>query len=589
MSIVLGINCSFHETSAALVKDGNLICAVAEERFNRKKRGKEIKINNPNELPFKAIENCLSRLNISYTEVDYWAISFDPELRLKNNLDWESEDKKNFSRFIKEYNKTYPEGSFGTIKGERLFYDKLLTIPSLLKNKGAKINNKNFFFLPHHLCHAASSFHASGFDNAAILILDAGGEYESSWMAEGKDKKIKKIKSIDFPNSLGFLWIKLSEFCGLGYYGSGKLMGLASWGNSKNYMKEMESLIKITEEGFETNEERILAATDNFSGIEDLFKLKRNRTRLTLEHEDFQKYADIASALQERTIKVVLHLIAKLKKMTNSDKLCLAGGLFLNCHVNQKILESELFNEIYICPAATDDGTAAGAAFEISSRIGELKNKKIKNWFFGNYYTNDKIEEELKKENLAYRKFDNIEMETAKLLHNDKVIAWFQDGFEFGPRALGCRSILANPLFPNKERLNSKKIKDRENFRPVCPSVIEHSAKVYFSIKQIEQPHFNMLSTTKIKKDWINKLIGIKHPDDTARIQLVSKENKRFYNLLDEFRKLSGVGVIINTSFNSRGEPIVNSPKDAIKTFKKCKGIDYLVIGDFIVKRWQNE
>ena len=583
MTIILGINHAFHESSAAIIKNGKIIAAVAEERLNRKKKGKEIRPEDGDKIPFNSIEFCLEKAKIGYKDVDYWVSSFDPDLRLKKNLHWEEQDKKSKNKFIKDYRKLYTDKSFGTVSGEVLFYESLMKVPKILKSKGAK---GKFHWVQHHLSHAASAYYPSGFETAAILVADAGGEYESAWISKGKGDKIKKIHSVKIPNSLGFLWIKISQFCGFGYYGAGKLMGLAAYGNPKRFEKEMNELVPIKNNGFSTNEERIITATNIFGGIEDLFKIKCNKERLDINHSKFQDYADIAATLQDKTDCVLLELTKQVKKLTKYKRLCLAGGIFLNCISNQKIIDSGLFDDIYISPAATDDGTAVGAAlYFYHSILGNHTKKLVYDWFTGPDYSNEEIEVILSKAKVKYKKIDAIHREVAKLLQRDMIIAWFQGKAEFGPRALGNRSILANPKYPNRDRLNAPDIKDREDFRPVCPSVLDGEAQRYFNINSFKQPYYFMLAAVPVREEIIGVIRGIEHPDNTSRIQIVRKTNIKFYNLIKKFRDFTGIGMILNTSFNSREEPIVNSPLDAVNTFSKCKGIDYLAIGDFLVKR----
>lgn len=561
---ILGINCAYHESSACLIKNGRIIVAVEEERFNRVKHSKPARVNNPDELPIHSIDYCLKTAGIKLKDIDRIGFSFNPEKRLKNiGVD-----------------KFFVEGSWGSESGEKLFYQKIKTIPEKLNKIAGCDISKKFHWIDHHLCHATSSFFVSPFKESAILVIDGIGEFATCWIGYGKNNKIYKTKEICYPNSLGFLWEKMCQFLGFSEYDACKVMGLSSYGEDRKLMTEMRKIIKINQNGtFEINNDILRFRTPDFSQLEKLFKTKKRNKNTNL----LEVHKNIAASLQKITEEVLTNLANKLYQHTKSKNICLAGGVALNCVANAKIVSDTNFKNIFVQPAANDAGTALGAALYIWNQLlNKPRTLLLKNAYLGPKYHEREIIKVLEENKLEYKKIKNIEKHTALLLSRGKIIAWFQGRMEFGPRALGHRSILADPRNPAiREELNQK-VKFREVFRPFCPSVLEKNAKGWFEIEKLDLPAYYMLMTYKVKPEKVKLIPAVTHIDNSARIQLVSqKTDKKYYNLINEFKKISGIPVILNTSFNIQ-EPIVCSPEDAINTFERSK-IDYLIIDNFII------
>lgn len=574
---ILGINSAYHESSAALIQNGKLIAMVEEERLNRVKHAKCAKVDNPDELPVKSIEYCLSKAQINWNNIDYIGYSIEPSARKVKN-----------SEYISTY--PIPDGTWGTKTGEQIFYDKCISIPQKLSNI-ANIDIKDkFHFIPHHICHAASAYFVSPFDESAILIMDGIAEFSSTWLGYGKNNSITQIKEIDFPNSLGFLWEKFAKFFGFSEYDACKVMGLATCG--KFYIpgyitKNFEKIAKTENDGSFTIDDTIMQfRNEDYSHLTKMF-YKEKRDKKIDPTATIQELV-LAQALQKRTEEIILHITDCLLKETLSKNLSLAGGTALNSVVNGKIEKNYPDINMFIQPASHDAGTALGAAYylwNVFLNNPKTSSQNLSHAYWGPDYSSEEIEECLKNSSLEYTKIDSEEElinKTAQYLAQNNIIAWFQGRMEIGPRALGNRSIIANPSDSAfREKLNSKGIKDREEFRPFAPSVIEEDAPDWFDIKT-SSPY--MLNVYNLKPSKIGKIDAVVHYDGTSRIQTVNEQqNPRYYRLLREFKEITGIPLLLNTSFNSQ-EPIVCSPYDAIKTYSKT-GLDYLVIGNYIAKK----
>jgi carbamoyltransferase len=565
---ILGVNTTYHELSACLIKNGRLIAAVEEERFSRIKHGKPALFNNPNVVPFASIDFCLNRGNITFADVTFIALSFYPKDRLKNiGID-----------------KYFKKGDWGSEKGEKLFYSKHMQVPKIL-SRYAKIDLTNrIIWIPHHISHAGSAYYVSPFTNSAILAIDGIGEISSAWLGNGKDNKMQLIKTIDYPNSVGFLWENLSEFLGFAEHDASKVMGLASYGDWKKYYAQVKKIFFSKPEGeFVTNNDILQFRLDQFTELEKLFKVKRIKS----PKEITKNHKDIAASLQKVTNEVVVHLGKYLARITKSKNLCLAGGVALNCVANFELMKTGYFRNIYIQPAANDAGTALGAAYYIWHEKLSRKKKFIMNHsYWGTDYNNKQIEQALIAEKVKYERIKNIESKTASLLSNGNIIGWFQGRMEWGPRALGNRSLLADPRDPKMKNKLNIRIKKREPFRPFAPSVLKNAAKKWFEFpkKCFSLSTDFMEFTIPVKKEKRSIIPAVTHVDGTSRIQTVDKKtNPKYYKLISEFNRITRVPMILNTSFNEN-EPIVCSPTDAIKTFKKTH-MDYLVINNFLVSR----
>lgn len=567
-SYILGINTTYHELSACLLKDGQLVVAVEEERFTRIKHGKPALVSNPDVIPKQAIDFCLRKAGITFTEIDKIGISFCPKERLKNvGID-----------------KYFTEGDWGSKFGEELFYEKIMNVPKLLSEyAGIDLTNKTIW-VPHHISHAGSAYYVSPFKESAVLSIDGIGEITTTWLGVGKGNKMSVIKEIAYPNSIGFLWEKLSKFLGFSEYDAAKVMGLASFGEKKRFHSLFQKIISIEPDGnFRVDEDVLRFRSNDYEPLEKLFEVKR----LNSPDERTTAHEDVAAGLQAITNDAVLNLAKYLSETTKSKNLCLAGGVALNCVSNFEIMRGGYFENIYIQPAAHDAGTALGAAYYLWNDL-QSQNREfvMEHAFWGPDYSESEIENILITEGVRYKKLANIEETTAKLISEGNIVGWFQGKMEWGPRALGNRSLLVDPRnITMKETLNIR-IKKREPFRPFAPSVLSEDTNDWFEIPK----NCASISTEfmefafPVKKEKRAAVPAVTHVDGTSRIQVVRREiNPKYHSLILEFKKITGVPMVLNTSFNEN-EPIVCSPLDAVITFKRTK-MDYLAIQDFLVSK----
>lgn len=559
----LGINAAFHDSAAAIIKDGVLIAAAEDERFTHIKHGKRPIPFSAYELPFHAIDYCLKEAGITILEVDHIAYSFDPELLKKNN------NQSNNS-----------EDAIPVFTGDMndLFLTYLQQAPQQLRDgyphhlqkrfAGMELQPEKWHFVEHHIAHASSAYYPSPFDEAAVLTLDGRGELASTSYFLGKGNSLEKIGEVCMPHSLGMLYEKMTTY--LGFLHSSdeyKVMALASYGKPL-YLDQFRSFIKVGENGYYTIED--------FSP-EEAFGPARKKGA-----EFEQRYFDIAHSLQKVLEETVLKLVDWLHERTGVDNLCMAGGVALNCVLNGVVRDHGSFKKIWIQPAAGDAGTALGAALWIDRQYNSNTPVQVmEDAYWGPAYSDNDVEELLKWMKIPYRRLKNIAAETASLLADNKVIGWFQGRMEFGPRALGSRSILASPADASmQQKLNE--IKDREDFRPVAPVVMEEKAPEWF--ENAKQSPF-MLFVYNVNPDKADRIPAVRHVDGTARIQTINRDQHvLYYDLLNEFNKLTGLPVLINTSFNTRGEPIVCTPKDAIACFWTSP-FDALVINSFLLEK----
>jgi carbamoyltransferase len=569
---ILGINSAYHESSACLIQDGHLIAAVEEERFSRVKHGKPALVDNADQLPEQAIAFCLQSGGLTnLTEVDFIGYSFEPEDRLRKNCDH-------------PHGYPLPEGDFGTLAGEERFYKSHLSVEQKIRAMGFQ---GRFLYLDHHACHAASAFYVSGVEESAVLVVDGIGEFESTTIFQGEGRRLNKIRHFEYPNSLGFLWEKMSAFLGFSPYDAAKLMGLSSYGEPGVYKEALDSLLQIAADGSFTIDDSLAHLRNgNFQALETLFgvtKQERPVDRITTET---QKYADIAVALQVATEEIFIKLAKQIREETGSRHLCMAGGVALNCVANGYLANERIFDNIFVQPAANDAGTAIGAAYLIWHHLlGQPRQPVSKSPYLGPAYSDAEIKAALDARGLAFRHSNAIETETAQLLADGKIIAWFQGRMELGPRALGNRSLLADPRSQATVELMNVKVKHREAFRPFCPSVLAERASDWFELPDpMPEVATYMLGAFRAKKEKAHLIPAVVHFDGTSRIQTVHRDtNPRFHGLLSEMERLTGVPVLLNTSFNDQ-EPIVCTPDDAISTFLKTE-IDVLAIGNYLVTK----
>jgi carbamoyltransferase len=568
---VLGINAVFHDSAACLVKDGQLIAAVEEERFTHVKHGKRPIPFSTYELPFHAIDYCLKTANIHLSDVDHIAYSFDPSFML--GADVPALITLPLKPDLQTSEKEFYHG------WDSLFLAHIVNAPGQLLDgyphhlqkrfQGTKANDFKWHYVEHHLAHAASAFLASPYEEASILTVDGRGEETTTSYYLGTGTKLEKMGEVRMPHSLGMLYEAVTSH--LGFLHSSdeyKVMALASYGKPE-YLEEFRSMIHVNQDGTYTIDQL---------NLEDRFGASRKRD------EPFtDKHFNIAHSLQKVLEETVLRLVQWLYEKSPSENLCLAGGVALNCVMNAVLRDKGPFKNIWVQPAAGDAGTALGAALWIDTqeRSSQERNFIMNHAYWGPDYRDEEIESFLKWTKVPYRRVDDVAKETAAILAQDKVIGWYQGRMEFGPRALGSRSILASPINASmQQRLNE--IKDREDFRPVAPVVLEEDAGDWF-----EKASFSpfMLFVYNVKEDKADRIPAVRHVDGTARIQTINREqHAAYYDLLSEFKKITGVPVLVNTSFNTRGEPIVCTPRDAIECFWTSP-FDALIINSFVLEK----
>ena len=594
MNKILGISAFYHDSAAAIIIDGKIVAAAQEERFTRKKHDSS--------YPFNAIEFVLKFSKSKMSEID--AVVFYEKPFLK------------FERLLETYVAMAPKGFVQFSKAmpswlrEKLFQKNML-INLLKKHDKAFNNSKKIFFSEHHLSHAASAYFPSPFENAIILTADGVGEWATTTVAIGKKNNLQIKKEIHFPHSLGLLYSAFTYYLGFKVNsGEYKLMGLAPYGEPK-YVEIIEkNLIDIKNDGSFRLIQNFFNYTTGLTMTNDRFhNLFGQKPRDSKKDQITQFHMDIASSIQKVTENIMLKICKSLKKEYDIPNLCLAGGVALNCVANGKILKEKIFDNIWIQPAAGDAGGSLGAALAFW-HIEQNNTRKInikdsmKGSFLGPEYKQSEIEDELKKIGANFEVFDEDILidKTADSISKSKVIGWFQGRMEFGPRALGGRSIIGDPRSPDMQKNLNLKVKYRESFRPFAPSVIREDVGKWFDLID-DSPYMLLVANIKKEKqkemsNEEKKLFGIEklnikrseipavtHVDYTARIQTVHKEtNQKYYNLIKKFKEKTNCSVIVNTSFNVRGEPIVNTPKDAFNCFMGTE-LDILVIGNCYLEK----
>ncbi|MDJ0681447.1 MAG: carbamoyltransferase C-terminal domain-containing protein [Xenococcaceae cyanobacterium MO_167.B52] len=562
--ITLGINSVYHESAAALLIDGQVLAASEEERFNRRKHAKSAEPQNPHILPLKAIAFCLNRANLTPQNLDKIAFSFEPKIREK-------------------YFQVDPisvPGGWGSQEGEDKFRYYLQQVPVSIVNALGEGAEEKIVYVPHHLAHAASSFFPSGFAEAAFLTIDGIAENASAMLGIANGNKLIPKYELQYPHSLGFLWEKLAKYLGFSEYDACKVMGLAAYGKSLEWQEAFQKIAWVREKGFAVDPKVACFRLPNFEGLDAILGSHRSQGD-SLE----ERHYNIAATLQEFNNKAVLSLVEYLYSLYPSNNLCLAGGVTLNCVTNWLVKEQGPYQNIYIPPAANDAGTAVGAALYVdrSTRKPETNVPQL-NPYLGPDFTDEEILEAIAESGLRARYSADIAVEAADLIAGKKVVGWFQRRMEFGPRALGNRSLLADPRHASTRKLLNLKVKHRENFRPFGPSVLLEKAKDWFEIGRPSESLKYMLFACPVRPEKQDKIPAVVHVDGTSRIQLVDRTtNPKYYRLIEQFEKNTGVPLVLNTSFND-SEPIVCSPQDAISTFNRTN-IDALILGDFIIER----
>lgn len=569
----LGINAVYHDSAACLVKDGQVVAAAEEERFTRKKHGKRPIPFSTYELPFHAIDYCLREGGIMLSDVAHISYSYNPFLLL-------GQHSHDATIPIPLVQTAPPPASEWESPWDPLFLSYIVNAPRHLAGgyphhlqerfRGIRSSGPfRWHFVDHHIAHAASAFLASPFQQAAVLTLDGRGERATTTYSMGTDNRLHTIGQVSMPHSLGILYEQVTEY--LGFLHSSdeyKVMALASFGKPR-YRDEFRQIIQLGSQGQYTIEPPRLS--ERFGPA----RVKGGPME--------QRHFDIAHSLQVVLEETVLALATWLQATTHADNLCIAGGVALNCVLNARLRDSGLFKQIWVQPAAGDAGTALGAALwtDAQERGSQERQYCMQHAFLGPAYSDEDIEQFLRWSKLPYRRLSDVAEETADLLAQDKVIGWFQQRMEFGPRALGARSILASPLHASMQtRLNE--IKDREDFRPVAPVVLEEEGANWFVGADVSP---FMLFVYDVKPERADAIPAVRHVDGTARIQTINRQqHPRYYDLLKAFQARTGVPVLVNTSFNTRGEPIVCTPRDAIECFWTSP-LDALIIGSFLLEK----
>ncbi len=595
---ILGVSAYYHDSAAALIVDGEIVAAAHEERFTRKKQDSGFPVN--------AINYVLDEAGLRLSDIS--AVAFYDKPYIK------------FERILETYHSFAPEGLNSFLSGIPVWIKEKLLMRQNLSREFKALDDicPPLIFPEHHLSHASSAFFPSPFVDAAILTLDGVGEWATTTIASGQGNEIKILKQLDFPHSLGLLYSAFTYYCGFKVNsGEYKLMGLAPYGNSGSQrvsdwkVKIYDQLVDVREDGsFLLNMDYFNYATGltmcNDSAWQQLFGIPPRKSHDELD----QGYMDMALAIQEITEEIVLKLASTARELTGCKHLVMAGGVALNCVVNGKLLRSGLFADIWIQPASGDAGGALGAALAgwhiwMDELRVPVSPDQMKGALLGPEYSDQDIRRTARKYKAPYQKyndFNNLCTDVSRLISEGKVVGWFQGRMEYGPRALGNRSILGDPRQPDMQKRLNLKIKYREGFRPFAPSVLEECNSEFF---ELDRPSPYMLFVAPVQASRCcplpdnyatlplydrlyyqrSDVPSITHIDYSARIQSVNKDiNPRYWTLIDCFKSLTGYGVIVNTSFNVRGEPIVCTPEDAYRCFMGTE-MDYLVMGNFLFEK----
>jgi len=611
MTKILGISAFYHDSAAALIIDSKISAAAQEERFSR--------IKHTPEFPTQAIKYCLEHSGLDIDELD--AVIFYDKPFLK------------FERLLETYYAFAPRGLRSFLHAMPVWLSKKIFLKKIIRDELTAIQKYNkkklkVLFSEHHLSHAASAFFASSFKSSAILTIDGVGEWSTATIGYGEDNKITLLKSLNFPHSVGLLYSAFTYFLGFSVNsGEYKLMGLAPYGNPNSpetflFINQIKKyLVTIHDDGSIWLNQKYFTYARALRMIDDkqwesIFGFPRRKP----ESEMTQQHCNLALAIQVITEEIVLKMAAEARRMTGSANLCMAGGVALNCVANGKLLETRIFENVYIQPASGDAGGALGAAltayhmyFE-AKRSPHLSEDLMEGSYLGPEFTGKEVEQMCKKRKANFKKFEDsneLLKEVASLLSHGNVVGWFQGRMEFGPRALGNRSILADARKPEMQKKLNLKIKYREAFRPFAASVLDEEREEYFSLKT-DSPYMLLVSPVqekrrkKLPENYCDlpmrerlyqprsDVQAITHLDFSCRIQTVAKKtNLKFWQLIEHFKNLTGCGLLVNTSFNVRGEPPVCTPLEAYQCFM-CTDMDYLVIENyFFVKTdqidWENK
>ena len=591
--IILGISAYYHDSAVCILKDGEILYSLHEERITRIKHDKN--------FPKESLKVGLKKLNLDLNDIDHIVFFDKPFLKFERLL----ETYVNYSPFAgyQSFKKSIPIW----IKDKLFQKDLIIQELKIIFNETKKDHiDKKLLFSEHHLSHASSAFFPSKFEESAIITMDGVGEWATTTFGIGKKNKIEILNEIRYPHSLGLLYSAFTYFLGFEVNsGEYKLMGLAPFGEPKYFDLIIKNLVDVKDDGsFILNQKFFnysVGLTMTNSNFSKLFKISRRDP----QNEINKTHMDIAASIQKVLEYIILKICRHVKKVTNMKNLCLSGGVALNCVANYKIGLEKIFEKIWVQPASGDAGSSIGAAMYLYYHILDKQrivesNDKMKGCYLGNEYSHEEILKALKKFDLNFSESSDNEISKfiSKEISDGKIIGWFQGKSEFGPRALGSRSILADPRPIDMQKKLNLKIKFRESFRPFAPSILSDYQDDWFESFN-QNPYMSFVSKTKDfeleEKYKFNgfeslnyiksKIKAVTHLDGTARVQTVFKNlNTKFYNLIENFFKITGVPILINTSFNVRGEPIVETPDDAIKCFLGTE-IDYLIIENFVISK----
>ena len=536
-------------SAAALVKDGMLVASVEEERFNRVKHA-------PRMAPMQAIAYCLRTAGITLDRVDYVAVGGRDAAAMGALV------------FIQGLLERRFKNAFMTLGGafEQFIFE--YRVQHLLARELTSAAGLRWVFLPHHECHAASAYYCSGFSKANLLTLDGSGEDDAGYLGLGDGPRMRRFEKVPPCNSLGAFFEQVTDLLGFRPHSEeGKTMGLAAWGQPAD---DLHDVFVFTDTNFAIRRD----------SVQRLWKAYGPRRQPGQDLTDHNRV--LAASAQQALERAGTTLARRLYRRTRETHWCMAGGVALNCDMNAKILAEPFVEHLYVQPAAHDGGTALGAALALHARLGGKSSFVMEHAYWGPEYSNDEIEAVLKEAKVPYERCQEIEPEVATRLARGEIVGWFQGRMEIGPRALGNRSILAHPAMAEMKDKVNRDIKHREMWRPFAPSILEEEAVNYF---ERARPSPFMLLTFKVIPSKVSDLAAAVHVDQTARVQTVSrKTNPRFYRVIARFGQLTGVPAVLNTSFNDRGEPLVGSPRDALRTFYGT-GLDALAIGDFLLTK----
>jgi carbamoyltransferase len=560
---ILGINYFFHDSSACVVRGGELKVALEEERFTRRKHTRE--------FPVQAIDRCLMIAGVNRAQIDQIAVSIAPTKDLTKKILYACTLGKNVKPFIRHE-------FIGILHKQRTFWRWYNGV------WGSRQQGPPVHFVEHHLSHLAGSYFVSPYDKAALLSLDGSGEWSTAMLGTAEGDRLQFFGESYFPHSLGSFYEAATEFCGFRpNYDEGKTMGLAPFGDAKRFYDVVDQMAEITADG------KIRIDLSYFSYQNAGFRRCGQKFYDTFGQPRDQKgtfeahHRDVAAAFQKVLEDKVLQMCHILAQKTDAEYLVIAGGVALNSVMNGRILRDTRFKDVFVMPAAGDNGTCIGAAYYLYNGIlKQPRNFVHNNPYLGTEYSNDQIQAILDECKLSYTRSDDICADTAKMLRKGQIIGWFQGRMEIGPRALGGRSILADPTLPGmKDKINAE-VKHREAYRPFAPSSPAERKSECFDI-EVNAPF--MLKVCDVRPEKRAIIPAITHVDGSARLQTVHADtHPRYHRMINEFAKLSGVPVVLNTSFNIMGEPIVESPIHAIRCFFST-GLDVLVLGDYIVRK----